>query len=82
MAKVQIGLSEFPWNVKAENYKELDEDLLHSCQTVRCNTSLKIHFLHSHLDFFPPNQGAVSGEIGEQLHQVISTVEESRHSTS
>jgi len=26
------------------------------------NTSLKIHFLHSHLDFFPDNLGAISDE--------------------
>jgi len=26
------------------------------------NTSLKIHFLHSHLDFFPDNLGATSDE--------------------
>ena len=26
--------------------------------------SLKMHFLHSHLDFFPPNLGAVSDEQG------------------
>ncbi|UYV84991.1 hypothetical protein LAZ67_X004186 [Cordylochernes scorpioides] len=37
--------------------------------------SLKIHFLHSPLDFFPDNLGAVSDEHGERFHQDISSME-------
>jgi len=37
--------------------------------------SLKIHFLHSHLDFFPENCDAVSDEHGERFHQDISSME-------
>jgi hypothetical protein len=37
--------------------------------------SLKIHFLHSHLDFFSDNLGAVSDEHGERFHQDISALE-------
>ena len=37
--------------------------------------SLKINFLHSHLDFFPENCGAVSDEHGERSHQDISLME-------
>ena len=36
---------------------------------------LKIHFLHSHLDFFPKNCGLVRDEHGERLHQDIATME-------
>ena len=36
--------------------------------------SLKIHFLHSHLDFFPDNLGDVSDEEGERFHQDISVI--------
>ena len=36
--------------------------------------SLKIHFLHSHLDFFPENFGAVSDEHGEHFHQAVSSM--------
>ena len=35
----------------------------------------KLHILHSHLDFFPPNLGDVSDEHGERFHQDISTME-------
>lgn len=38
--------------------------------------SLKIHFLHSHLDFFPENLGAVSDEHGERFHQQLKTMEQ------
>ena len=37
--------------------------------------SLKMHFLHSPLDFFSSNLGEVSDEQGEILHQDISTIE-------
>jgi hypothetical protein len=38
--------------------------------------TLKLHFLHSHLDFFPPeNMGAVSSEHGESLHRDIFEME-------
>ena len=37
--------------------------------------SLKIHFLHSHHNFFPPNPGAVSDEHGERFHQDITKME-------
>jgi hypothetical protein len=38
--------------------------------------SLKVHFLDSHLDFFPENLGAVSDEHGERFHQDISIMED------
>jgi len=40
-----------------------------------CNMSLKIHFLDSHLDFFPDNLGAVSDEHGERFYKDISAFE-------
>jgi hypothetical protein len=60
---------------RADNYNDLVENLLSAYQTLGCNMSLKIHFLHSHLDFFPQNCGEVSDEHGERFHQDISTME-------
>jgi hypothetical protein len=37
--------------------------------------SLKIHFLHSHLNFFPQNFGAVSDEQGKRFPQDKLTME-------
>jgi len=48
---------------------------LQSYQKLGCNMSLKIHFLHSHLNFFPENCGAVSDEHEERFHQDISSME-------
>ena len=44
--------------------------------------SLKMRFLNSHLDFFPPNLGAVSDEQGESFHQDISLMESRYHDRS
>jgi len=41
----------FLGNIRAQNYENLVNNLLQSYQKLGCNMSLKIHFLHSHLDF-------------------------------
>lgn len=71
----RLVANNFLGNTKADNYKEIVEDLLVAYQKLGCNMSLKIHFLHSHLDFFPENCGAVSGEHGERFHQTIAEIE-------
>ena len=62
-------------NRRAQNYEKLVNNLLQSYQKLGCNMSLKIHFLHSHLDFFPQNCDAVRDEHGEHFHQDISSME-------
>ena len=37
--------------------------------------SVKVHFLHSHIGYFPENLEAVSEEKGECFHQGIKTME-------
>jgi hypothetical protein len=61
----------FLGNRKAENYHETVSDLLTAYKVM----SLKVHFLDSHLDFFPENLGAVSDEHGQRFHQDISNME-------
>ena len=68
-------MQNFLGNHKAPNYREIVGELLRSYQDMGCNMSLKIHFLDSHLDFFPDNLGAVSDEHGERFHQDISALE-------
>jgi len=46
-------VKEFFGNRRAQNYEKPVNNLLQSYQRLGCNMSLKIHFLHSHLDFFP-----------------------------
>jgi hypothetical protein len=37
--------------------------------------SLKLHFLHFHLDYFPENLGDLSEEQGEGFHQDVKEME-------
>lgn len=62
-------------NHRAEQYVELVDNMLKAYQRMGCRMSLKMHFLQSHLDFFPPNLGDVSDEHGERFHQDISVME-------
>ena len=64
----------FLGNRRAGNYKDLVEEHL-SYQKLGCNMSVKIHFLSSHLDFFPENRSSVSDEHGERFHQDIAAIE-------
>lgn len=52
-------------------YKQMIEEMLDAFHNINVNMSLKIHFFHSHLNFFPPNMGAVTDELGERFHQEI-----------
>ena len=56
-------------NNKADNYKEVVEHLLLSYEELGCNMYLKIHFLHSHPDFFLENCGALSNEHDKCFHR-------------
>ena len=68
--------SSFPGNKRVANYKTCIKRFLRTYyEHMGCRMSLKIHFLHSHLNFFPQNLGAVSGENGERLHQDIMKME-------
>ena len=65
----------FLGNHKAANYHVVVQDLLTSYKGVGCSTSLKIHFLDSHLIFFfffSENHGEVGNERGERFHQGIT----------
>jgi len=66
---------DFLGNHKAANHRDVVQDLLTSYKAMGCNMSLKIHFLESHLDFFPENLGEVSDEHGERFHQNIMITE-------
>ena len=65
----------FLGNFKAADFRELVQDLMDSYKQLGCNISLKMHFLFSHLDFFPLNCGDVSNEHAERFHQDILVME-------
>ena len=67
----RVVSANFLGNIRAENYKELIEDMLSLYHKLGCSMSLRIHMLHSHLDFFPDNCGIISDEHGERFHQKL-----------
>jgi hypothetical protein len=62
---------------QSRQLQTLCREFITSLSKSRCNMSLKIHFLHSHLDFFFDNLGHVSDVHGEHFHQDIATMEKS-----
>jgi len=66
---------DFLGNHKAANYQDVVQDLLTSYKAMGCSMSLKIHFLESHLHFFPENLSEVSDKHVERFHQDIMTME-------
>ena len=69
-------MSNFLGNKKSDYYVELIECTLSNLQELGCNMSIKIHFLHSHLDQFPQNLGNFIEEQGERFHQDIRIIKE------
>ena len=68
-------VNNFLGNSKSPEYKEIVKTLLDSFHKLRCNMSVKVHFLHNHLEYFPENLGALSEEQGEWFHQDIKIME-------
>ena len=62
-------------NEKNDDYQNFVEDLLKNFEELGCLMNLKLHFLHSHLDYFPENLGDFSKEQRERFHQDINEME-------
>lgn len=66
----------FLGNHKAADYSKIVAKMLVNFKKLGANMSIKLHYLHSHLDRFPDNLGDYSEEQGERFHQDIKTMEE------
>ena len=62
-------------NSKSDDYENLVRQMIRNFQALGCRMSVKLHFLDSHLDYFPANLGAYSEEQGERFHQDITSME-------
>ena len=69
-----LVVKSFLRNKKADKYTQLVEDMLFHFNRLCCNMSVKVHYLHSHLDRFPENLGDLREEQGERFHQEIKTM--------
>ena len=65
----------FLGNEKSRDHDELVNNMLKSFQELGCNMSTKVHYLHSHLHWFPENLGDVSEEQGKRFHQDMKEME-------
>ena len=59
----------------SDNYKELVKNLIVQYMEMKCRMSIKLHYQHSHLDYFRQNLGDVSEKHGERFHQDILAIE-------
>ena len=60
---------------RAANFEEVVQNMLDAYQRLGANMSIKVHFLHNHLDRFPANCGDVSNKQVERFHQDIKEME-------
>lgn len=65
----------FLGNNKDPDYKNIVSQMLTNFEKVGCLMNLKLHFLHSHIDYFPGNLGDFSEEQGERMHQDLKEFE-------
>ena len=56
-------------NQRAENYVQQVENMVTVFRNLGRQRSLKLHFLHSHLDFFRSNLDAVSDQHRKRFHK-------------
>jgi len=61
-------------NRKDDNYKRILGRVLIAHEAQGYQMSLKVHFLHSHLEYFPQNLDSYSQEQGERFHQDLRTM--------
>ena len=64
-------IDNFLGNTKDPKYEQIVSDMLASFSELGCRMSIKVYFLHAHLNYFPDNLGDFSEEHGERFHQDI-----------
>ena len=65
----------FLGNNKDPDYKNIVSNMLTNFKEVGCLMNLKLHFLDSHIDYFPESLGDFSEEQGERMHQDLREFE-------
>ena len=64
-------VNNFLGNFKSDSYKSLVKNMVGKFRALGCRMSVKLHFLDSHVDYFPANLGEYSKEQVERFHQDI-----------
>jgi hypothetical protein len=68
-------VKKFLGNVEVPQYEKIVGNMLEKLQILGCSLSLKLHFLHFHLDYFTESLGDLSEEQGERFHQDVKEME-------
>ena len=69
-------IQNFLGNHRSADYENLVDELMDCMERLGSRMSIKMHFLRSHLDYFPSNCGDFSEEQGERFHQDIAIMED------
>ncbi|KAK3880370.1 hypothetical protein Pcinc_015136 [Petrolisthes cinctipes] len=69
-------IGNFLGNHRSPKYEKTVDELMERFHQLGARTSVKMHFLRSHLDYFPNNCGDFSEEQGERFHKDIRVMEE------
>ena len=64
-------ISKYLGNTEDSDYQSIVENMLACFEALECRMSLKVHFLHTHLDYFPQSLDNVSKKHEERFHQDI-----------
>ena len=72
-----LVVKNFLGNCKSSSYASIIQEFLSSYKNLGARMSLKIHFLYSNLDFFPPDMGEISDEYGERFRHELKRDEKS-----
>lgn len=67
--------TKFLGNTKDVNYINIVKKMIRNFEKLGCLMNLKLHFLDSHVDQFPENNGDFSEEQGERFHQDLKEFE-------
>lgn len=62
--------------VRSPNFRQLINEMLAAFEIINVHMSLKIHFLHAHVNELEQQLSTESDEHGEHFHQVAAPVED------
>lgn len=69
-------VDKFFGNYKDPNFIEMVKEFITSYREIGANMTVKLHFLHNHLNEFPDNLGDFSEQHGERFHQDVRKMEQ------
>ena len=72
---IKFVIANFLGNHRSSQYQKVVDELMENFRQIGPRMSVKMHFLRSHLDYFPENCGDFSEEQFERFHQDISDME-------